>query len=751
MLLDYFDNGWTLTESLFSCIADERGFYEPPHHGLRHPIIFYYGHPAALYVNKLLVSGLLKAPVNAYFEKIFETGVDEMSWDDLSNNGVPWPAVSEVHKYRKDVHDCIVKLINTFSDEQLSSISNSSPLWALVMGFEHERIHLETSSLLINEMSLSLLQKPMHFPPYHSSIQLSQVEFKEPIKGIHYPTNEFIEIDANTVSIGKSTAYPSFGWDNEYGMRTFEVPKFRASKFKVSNGEYYEFVKSGGYSNSQYWTESGWKWRSYKNAKWPQFWVLDGPQGLNKYNLRLMFDIVPMQWAWPVTINFHECDAFAKWKGMMTGKNIRVITELEHNLIRDEHVLMNFKGKQIPVDPVVFSADELMKTANTNAMASSPSSVDFYLPNTKGFYDIYGNSWEWCNDYFSGLNGFEVNRLYEDFSTPCFDGLHNVIMGSSFMSTGNEVSNYSRFHFRPHFLQHASCRMVEQLESEMVTSDTDAPGPYVGSYPFRRSKEGSKKAEYLNKENQIALDLSRFFGKVSTLDFLDQSSLADYVIEAAEAAGLSCNTSNLIEVGCGAGSLSLKLANTFRSVLGIDHNGDHINLAKSVLKGSVLDTYTLPKDCVIVDKRKNNVTFDIAKEAIVNFRQADAMSLPAELQNFDYVFLNDIIDKVASPNSVLGRLGGERGLVKPGGILMIASSFQWKDTVTPKALWLGGYIDKNTNEEVNSATGLANKLSGEFEIISSRKFPLIWHETSCEVRGKIFDIIIFRRLDKQIA
>lgn len=71
-------------------------FYRPPYHNLRHPLIFYYGHPAVLYVNKLRVAGILNEPVNAYFENIFETGVDEMSWDDLSKNDMLWPPVREV-------------------------------------------------------------------------------------------------------------------------------------------------------------------------------------------------------------------------------------------------------------------------------------------------------------------------------------------------------------------------------------------------------------------------------------------------------------------------------------------------------------------------------------------------------------------------------------------------------------------------------------------------------------------------------
>lgn len=56
-------------------------------------MIFYYAHPAALYVNKLRVAGLLDEGVNAEFEHIFETGVDEMAWDDLSKNDMLWPRV----------------------------------------------------------------------------------------------------------------------------------------------------------------------------------------------------------------------------------------------------------------------------------------------------------------------------------------------------------------------------------------------------------------------------------------------------------------------------------------------------------------------------------------------------------------------------------------------------------------------------------------------------------------------------------
>ena len=37
----------------------------------------------------------------------------------------------------------------------------------------------------------------------------------------------------------------------------YRVPSFKASKYLITNREYLEFVNSGGYENSKYWTKEG--------------------------------------------------------------------------------------------------------------------------------------------------------------------------------------------------------------------------------------------------------------------------------------------------------------------------------------------------------------------------------------------------------------------------------------------------------------------------------------------------------------
>lgn len=78
--------------------------------------------------------------------------------------------------------------------------------------------------------------------------------------------------------------------------------------------------------------------------------------------------------------------------------------------------------------------------ANSNLAFGSCSPVDSLPPTSRGHFDVMGNAWQWTEDHFNPLEGFEVHPFYDDFSSPCFDGRHHLIMGGSFVSTGAEAS-----------------------------------------------------------------------------------------------------------------------------------------------------------------------------------------------------------------------------------------------------------------------------------------------------------------------
>jgi 5-histidylcysteine sulfoxide synthase len=439
-ILEYFRNSWQLTELLFSGLANDDAFYRRPYHQLRHPMIFYYGHPVALYVNKLRVAGLLDAPVDAELERLFETGVDEMRWDDLYDGRKNvWPSVSAVAHYRKQVYLAVCTLIEThplLADEHLP-ITQASPMWALVMAFEHERIHLETSSVLMRELPLECVRRPASWAPLADRTNRT------------VNVNAMVAVAACEVSVGKKQDFPSFGWDNEYGHELRSVPAFSASAQLISNAEFLQFVKAGGYINPRFWSKEGWAWRSFRNSKWPSFWVPQGPSGLHQYSLRTIFEVIDLPMQWPACVNFHEAKAYCAWETESEKRErpYRLLTEAEHIALRDEN-------------PV---------TGNLHLVYGSECAVDAYAANDKGFHDVFGNVWQWCEDAFHPLDGFAVHPFYDDFSLPCFDVQHQMIMGGSFISTGDMAERWARFHFRPHFFQHSGFRIVR--------SDSDVPPP----------------------------------------------------------------------------------------------------------------------------------------------------------------------------------------------------------------------------------------------------------------------------------
>uniref|UniRef100_A0AAV1VGB5 Sulfatase-modifying factor enzyme domain-containing protein n=1 Tax=Peronospora matthiolae TaxID=2874970 RepID=A0AAV1VGB5_9STRA len=472
-LLDYLDNTWVMTDALFATLQGERAFLTPPPHQLRHPLIFYYGHPTSFFVNKLVLAGLLPEPINPYFEHIFEVGVDEMRWDDMSKNEMQWPHAAEVLAYRRQVYERVRNVIETHPDLEPGHepITEDQPLWALMMALEHERIHQETTSMLMLEHPVEFFQSTALLPDYHESVSSPRTKdmtaaARHPVAGVDYPENEFLDVAASNVLLGKPRDFPSFGWDNEYGYREVKVPACRATKFLVSNGEFYDFVQDGGYTKPSYWSKEGWAWRSFRDTKAPAFWVQDGPADRHGYRLRVMFDVVSMPWSWPAQVNLHEAQAFCQWKqSQQTDERVvyHLTTEAIHQQLRNAQ---DRSADTTSDDILMLPEHANMATAmgkNLNWSYLSFSPVDALPPTSQGFHDVFGNAWEWCEDAFAALLGFRVHPYYKDFSEPCFDGQHHVIMGGSFASAGdNGASKFARYHFRPHFFQHAGFRLVER-------------------------------------------------------------------------------------------------------------------------------------------------------------------------------------------------------------------------------------------------------------------------------------------------
>jgi hypothetical protein len=88
---------------------------------------------------------------------MFAVGVDEMSWDDLNAAHYDWPTLAEVKAYRDTVRTVVDETIRTMP--LVMPIDWDHPFWVILMGIEHQRIHLETSSVIIRRLPIEMVRQ----------------------------------------------------------------------------------------------------------------------------------------------------------------------------------------------------------------------------------------------------------------------------------------------------------------------------------------------------------------------------------------------------------------------------------------------------------------------------------------------------------------------------------------------------------------------------------------------------------------
>jgi putative 4-mercaptohistidine N1-methyltranferase len=445
-----------------------------------------------------------------------------------------------------------------------------------------------------------------------------------------------------------------------------------------------------------------------------------------------MFDVVDMPWSWPVVINFHEAAAFAAWRSEQDGiepgspNALRVLTELEHHRIRNPtHSDLSLGTKRDTVMHYAGGPDMLKQGYNLNLSYGSETPVNLLAPSPSGFHDVFGNSWEWCEDHFSALPGFKVHPFYDDFSLPCFDALHHVIMGGSFMSTGDEASIFSRFHFRPHFHQFSSFRLVRPHPGNptLATSCMDNQGPFVGSNPFRSSDANRKRVTDAKHQRELNVALQHHYDSAFVPDFLRPTAnypgrFANFVFASANK--FASGTARVLDVGCGVGGIAFELSRNFSEVVAVDLNPAIIDAARHLQKhGSISFESAVEGD--LSEVRTALVPSDVDRNRVI-FKQSDAYCLPAEMMNYDVVVISNVLSEIPLPSTALGRMTGPRALVKPGGLLVIASPYTWEEGVTPRELWLGGFLKDGTAR--TSVEGLKELLGCTFELVQETDMPL---------------------------
>ncbi len=681
-ILHYFHQSFSLYESLFECLVDDDAYYRRAS-PLRHPLIFYFGHTAVFYINKLNVANLINERVDPALESSLAIGVDEMSWDDLNDKSYDWPTPATVKAYRDRTRALVDNFIRTC--DLTLPIQWNDPMWIIMMGIEHERIHLETSSVLLRELPLNSVKRHALWSNICSESGPA-------------PVNELLPVAGGSVSIGKSKDDPLFGWDLEYGKQVSQVADFKASKYLVSNGEFFEFMQADGYNKREYWTEEGWGWVQYRKAQMPVFWSKDG----DDYRYRTMLEVIDMPWDWPADLTWLECKAFCEWKSSVTGKTLRMPTEAEWYRLRDN----------------VDTDQPFWKNAPGNInLEYDMSSCPVNRHECKGgFFDIIGNVWQWTETPVDALQGYEVHPAYDDFSTPTFDGKHNIFKGGCWISTGNYAIKNARYAFRRHFYQHSGMRYIEA-----------GPIPEIKMNIYELDDAVSQYIEFHYGDS--------YFGV---------PNFPVACIAHAVAATQTTPKERALDLGCATGRSSFELARHFDHVDALDFSARLIQ-APSQLQSSGLQRYAIQDEGDLVSYKEISLGdlgyADISNK--VSFMQGDACNLPEKFDNYDLVFAGNLIDRLYDPSLFLELI---KGRIKTGGFLVITSPYTWLEDFTEREKWLGGF-KAETGENFTTLEGIAQGLSPEFvQHGDAQDVPFVIRETRRKFQHSVAELSVWKKL-----
>jgi len=706
----YFHQTCELYERLFDLIRDDAAYYRR-HEPLRHPLIFYFAHPAVFYVNKLTAGRFIPARLDSKLEAMMAVGVDEMSWDDLNTAHYEWPSVDAVREYRLRVRELVDDFIQTMPLEL--PISWNSPAWVILMGIEHERIHLETSSVIMRMMPLEDLRQGEELSEEERQLWRACDEMGTP------PANEWLPVSGRLIRLGKPASDRTYGWDNEYGTEEASLPDFQAGRRLVSNAEFLGFIEAGGYRDESFWTDEGKGWLDYTKARHPRFWVDRG----GEYLQRNLLEEIPLPLDWPVEVNCLEAQAYCRWLARETGENVLLPTEAHWHALRADAVAATAGSLE-------FDQPTWQRAPGNINLERFASSCPVTMFPQGDFCDVIGNVWQWTRTPIMPFQGFEVHPLYDDFSVPTFDGRHNLFMGGSWISTGDEALASARYAFRRHFFQHAGFRtIVEEPGNEATTAgsrlyETDGlvtqylefhygdvaaggadPGPAGGPHPF------------------------------------GVPNFPAACVAAVMPLTPAGRRNRCLDIGCSVGRSAFEFARHFAHVDAIDFSARFIQSGVRLQEGGEV-LYEIPTEGELTTNRAMSLD-RLGLGAIGSrtvFMQGDACNLKPLYTGYDLVFAGNLIDRLYDPSLFLA---GIRDRILTGGLLVITSPYTWLEDYTPKEKWLGGR--REHGEPLSTFTGLAEQLEQAFEFVHRQNIPFVIRETARKHQHSVAELTAWRR------
>ena len=262
------------------------------------------------------------------------------------------PAVEEVHAYRRHV------------DQGMRALLTGPPPAADVcelveLGLNHEQQHQE---LIVTDVKHALASNPLH-PVYRSQVR-AKSHPAAPLRWHEYA--------GGLVSIGHDGA--GFGFDNEFPRHTVYLQPYRLASRLVSNAEYMEFMREGGYRRAELWLSDAWEIVRTEHWQAPLYWEEhDG-----SWQAMTLAGLLPVDPNEPVChVSYYEADAYARWAGA------RLPREAE----------WESAAAGVAIEGNFLESEALHPRPENETSAAHP-------------HQLYGDCWEWTASAYAPYPGY---------------------------------------------------------------------------------------------------------------------------------------------------------------------------------------------------------------------------------------------------------------------------------------------------------------------------------------------------------
>jgi ergothioneine biosynthesis protein EgtB len=198
------------------------------------------------------------------------------------------PTVEQVMAYREQVDERMHALLQRHD-------LTSEIVSAVTIGLNHEQQHQE---LLLTDIKHLFSCNPL-LPAYVR---------EKPAPARPAAALGFREFDGGLIDIGHCG--DGFSFDNELPRHRTYTGAFHLANRAVTNGEYLEFVRAGGYEDPIHWLSDGWATVQKEGWKRPIYWTPSLEEEFTLTGLRELNAASPI-----CHVSYYEADAFARWAG----------------------------------------------------------------------------------------------------------------------------------------------------------------------------------------------------------------------------------------------------------------------------------------------------------------------------------------------------------------------------------------------------------------------------------------------------